>query len=367
MSTNQVLNNYYKKEELKKIKRWWQDGKTEDEILRLVNRKYVTEEEIKETLEIAKTFTNNSNEKEDEIVEEELIVDEEEVIENDETNKIIMIADSSLEDFENQPFKLYDEDKKKEMIESIRINGIMQPLIVRPIKNEKFQILAGHNRRICGREVGLKSFPCIVKEGLTDDEALIYLIDTNLCTREKISTMERAKAYKIKYDTYKRRNINASIVEEVKKDNSGLRERIIKEEKSSNGTIQRYLRLTYLIPRLQKFVDENKISINVGESLSFLTSEEQRNIAELLSTRKIKLTTSIIKEIRTRGENRRKENEYDRLSPEEIMEIIKNKGKPKAEIITISFSKDEILRYFADCENTKEIKECILKWANMNI
>lgn len=365
MSTNQVLNNYYKKEEIKKIKQWWQDGKTKDEILRLVNKNYVTDKEINETIEVAK-FYGNANRKE-EISEEELIVDDVETTEIEETNKVMMIADESLIDYDNQPFKLYDEDKKKEMIESIRLNGIMQPLIVRPILNDKFQILAGHNRRICGREVGLKTFPCIVKERLTDDEALIYLIDTNLCTRDKISTMERARAYKIKYDTYKRRNIKASIVDEIKKDNTDLREDFIKEEKSSNGTLQRYLRLTYLIPRLQKLVDENKMSIIVGEKVSFLPSEEQRIIAEIVSTRKVKLTSTIVKEIRNKAEECRKENEYARLTRDEIMEIITSKEKKKIEIITISFSKDEILKYFKECATPTEIKECIVKWANMYI
>ena len=108
-----------------------------------------------------------------------------------------MIENNRLEDYPNQPFRMYDEDKKKEMMESIRINGIMQPLIVRPIENEKYQILAGHNRRNCAREIGINKLPCIVKENLTDDEAMIYLVDTNLCTRDKISPMERARAYKI--------------------------------------------------------------------------------------------------------------------------------------------------------------------------
>ena len=116
----------------------------------------------------------------------------------------------------------------------------MQPLIVRQINNEKYQILAGHNRRRCARELGITKYPCIIKENLSDDEAKIYLIDTNLCTRDKISTMERAKAYKIKYDTYRKKNIKTSMFEEIKMDNVGIaRAKLIKEENSSVGTIQR--------------------------------------------------------------------------------------------------------------------------------
>ena len=361
MSTNQVLNNYYKKEEIKKIKQWWQDGKTKDEILRLVNRNYVTDKEINETIEVAK-FYGNANRKE-EISEEELIVDDVETTEENKTNKVIMISDESLENFSNQPFKLYEADKKQEMIESIRLNGIMQPLIVRPMANGKYQILAGHNRRMCGREVGLKEFPCIVKEGLTDDEAIIYLVDTNLCTRDKISTMEKAKAYKIKYDIYRRNKIQTSLTEEIKKDNVNARGDFIKEQKASNGTMQRYLRLTYLIPRLQTIVDENKININVAEKISFLPSEEQREIAEILQSGKTKISVAIAKEIRNVSESKRTENEYNRLSREEIFEIINSKNQSKVDTITIIFTKDEIEKYFSEYRTAKKIKECIIKWA----
>ena len=190
METNQLLINYYKKEEIKKVKQRQMEGLSNNEIINLANKTYITEEEIKSLLGI-ENEEKNINDESDFIIEDEEI--ENNKIEN---NKIVMINEKNLENYPNQPFSLYEGDKKKEMIESIKLNGIMQPLIVRPLSNGKYQILAGHNRRMCAKEIGINELPCIIKNNLSEDEAKIYLIDTNLCTRDRI-----------KYDTYKKRKI----------------------------------------------------------------------------------------------------------------------------------------------------------------
>lgn len=360
METNQLLINYYKKEELKKAKLRYDQKLTIEEIIRLANKEYVTEEEIKETLGIEDDDEKEEKELEHILDEQDIVIENED--DNSEDNvKVVMIAIDKLEDYPNQPFKLYNEDKKKEMIESIKINGIMQPLIVRLIGNEKYQILAGHNRKNCAKEIGLKELPCIIKENLTEDEAKIYLIDTNLCTRENISPIERAKAYRIKYDTYKKRNIKTSMLEEIKKDNLGLaRATIIKEEKSSNGTIQRYLRLTYLIPNLQEAVEQDKIKINTGEKLSFLPQEEQKNIAELLNEN-IKISDSTAKRIRIESEKCKQDTEFKYLSKEEIKNIILKKDEFKQDSIKITFYKDEIEEYFENRKTEIQIKQYIFE------
>lgn len=372
METNQLLINYYKKEEIKKAKQRRQEGSTLEEIIRLSNKEYISVEEIKQALGIDEDDYNI--EKKEEIEPEEHEIDEHDTIIEDEENnneqtvennndnvKVVMIAENKLEDYPNQPFKLYDDDKKQEMIESIKINGIMQPLIVRPIGEGKYQILAGHNRRICAREVGLTELPCIIKENLTDDEAKIYLIDTNLCTRDNISPMERAKAYRMKYDTYKKRNIKTLMIEEIRKDNYGMaRAAMMKEEKTSNGTIQRYLRLTYLIPELQEAIDNDKIKINTGEKLSFLPKQEQISIAELLEEN-IKISDSIAKRIKQKSEKCREEDIYHYLSKEEIKDIINKKDEFIEESIKVTFYKNEIEEYFENRKTESQIKKYIFE------
>ena len=249
------------------------------------------------------------------------------------------------------------------MLESIKNFGIMQPLIVRPIKDGKYQILAGHNRRKCAREIGITKLPCIIKENLTDDEAKIYLIDTNLCTRSKISPMERARAYKIKYDTYKKRNIKTSMFDEIQKDNVGVaRAALIKEEKSSVGTIQRYLRLTYLVPSLQEYVDKGNITLTVGEKLSFLPIEEQKFVAELVKDN-IKITDSIAQKIRKESDRCKKEDYTYFLVKDEMLDLIKTKKKVEknnCDYVFVKFHRDELDRYFGVINDSDELKRKII-------
>ena len=370
METNQLLINYYKKEEIKKAKQRRQEGSTLEEIIRLANKEYISVEEIKQALVIDEDDYDIEKKEEvepevheidehDTIIEDEENNNEQNVESNNDNVKVVMIAEDKLEDYPNQPFKLYDADKKQEMIESIKINGIMQPLIVRPIGEGKYQILAGHNRRNCAKEVGLTELPCIIKENLTDDEAKIYLIDTNLCTRDNISPMERARAYRIKYDTYKKRNIKTSVLEEVRKDNYGMaRSMMIKEEKSSNGTIQRYLRLTYLIPELQEAIDNDKIKINTGEKLSFLPKQEQHCIAELLEEN-IKISDNTAKRIRQKSEQCRTEDIYHYLNKEEIKDIVSKKDEFIQEAIKVTFYRNEIEKYFENRRTESQIKQYI--------
>ena len=370
METNQLLINYYKKEEIKKAKQRRQEGSTLEEIIRLANKEYISVEEIKQALVIDEDDYDIEKKEEvepevheidehDTIIEDEENNNEQNVESNNDNVKVVMIAEDKLEDYPNQPFKLYDADKKQEMIESIKINGIMQPLIVRPIGEGKYQILAGHNRRNCAKEVGLTELPCIIKENLTDDEAKIYLIDTNLCTRDNISPIERAKAYRMKYDTYKKRNIKTLMLEEIKKDNYGMaRAAMMKEEKTSNGTIQRYLRLTYLIPELQEAIDNDKIKINTGEKLSFLPKQEQHCIAELLEGN-IKISDNTAKRIRQKSEQCRTEDIYHYLNKEEIKDIVSKKDEFIQEAIKVTFYRNEIEKYFENRRTESQIKQYI--------
>lgn len=366
--TNEVLMNHYKKQEIKKAKERLAQKKTKAEILKLADERFITADEIKEALGFE--FIEDP----EPVKEQEHVVDEVDYVIEDEDNQEVakhekeenitatLIEDSELEDYPNQPFKLYDKEKRNEMIESIRINGIMQPLIVRPIDNGKYQILAGHNRRSCARELGITKYPCIIKKNLTDDEAKIYLIDTNLCTRDKISPMERARAYKIKYDTYKKRNINTSMFEEIKKDNEGALNTLIKEEKTSAGSIQRYLRLMYLVPSLQDLVDKGKISLTVGEKLSFLPNEEQKFVAEIIKDN-VKINDGMAQKIRKESERNKREDYYNFLMKEDILDLIKSKKKSKEDeqdYVCVKFYRDEIDKYFGVVNDINDLKRQII-------
>lgn len=362
--TNEVMMNHYKKQELIKAKRRLDEKMSKAEILKLADTRFITADEIKEALGFDFIEDPEPVKEQEHIVDnvDYVVEDEEETFEYESGDNInaTLIEDSKLEDYPNQPFKLYDETKRNEMIESIKNFGIMQPLIVRPINDGKYQILAGHNRRSCARELGITKYPCIIKENLSDDEAKIYLIDTNLCTREKISPMERARAYKIKYETYKKKNIKTSMFEEIRMDNVGIaRAKLIKEENSSVGTIQRYLRLTYLIPILQEFADKGKISLTVGEKLSFLPNEEQKFVAELINNN-IKINDSIAQKIRKESERYKKEDYTNFLVKDEMLELIKPVKKKEDDLIRVPFTREEIDKYFGVVEDIEDLKRRII-------
>ena len=135
---------------------------------------------------------------------------------------------------------------------------------------------------------------------------------------------------------------------------------MMKEEKTSNGTIQRYLRLTYLIPELQEAIDNDKIKINTGEKLSFLPKQEQNSIAELLEEN-IKISDSIAKRIKQKSEKCREEDIYHYLSKEEIKDIINKKDEFIEESIKVTFYKNEIEEYFENRKTESQIKKYIFE------
>lgn len=391
-----MFRNRFLNQKLEEVKKWKEEGKSKEEVLNLIDRKILTDEDVDEiyndgnlnnnqnisetTLvqniqnettenitEDSKEETNNQEEVEEKNTIEEDTEDENHKnifgIEEKEFDKIVdktldeyrtneqkengikeeykNIPDEDLVDFEDQPFKLYNEEKKEEMIRSIKLNGIIQPLIVRKLENGKYQILSGHNRRICGREAGLKVFPCKIKYDLTDDEAKLYLVDTNLATRDEISPMERARALKIRKETYRNEKIKAKIESGIKEDNVediDVRKKIQEIENMSNGNLQRYLRLNYLDKSLQDLVDNRKVSLKVAENLSYLNKDKQRIIGNLIEKENVKISESQAVKLK---------KEED-LNKDKIVEMLSKKVKEENTTITIKFEKEELQNYFSE-------------------
>lgn len=280
----------------------------------------------------------DSNEIENISFEENMEIDE-----DNNSEKRTMISIDKLEDYPNQPFKKYSEEKQKEMVESIRINGIIQDLIVRPLPNGNYQILSGHNRRDCARAAGLTELPCKIKENMEDDDASLIMIDSNLIQRKDFFPSEIAKGLLIKKDIYKRRNVKSDFFEEIGK-----------EQNMSRGNIQRYLRLNYLNPKLLDMVDSKEINLKLGEELSFLKEDEQEFLASLIYPNVQKLTTNQVKRLR-------EESSVDNLTEEKIIEILEKKNdEEKNNEGEITFSSGELDKYFKDFGTTEEIKEFII-------
>ncbi len=201
--------------------------------------------------------------------------------EQTEKEQIKELSLSELHTFKNHPFKIFDDEKMADLIESIKENGILVPLIVRK-DNEGYEIIAGHRRKYACEKLGIEIVPAIIKE-LADDEATIMMVDSNI-QREEILPSEKAFAYKMKLDAMKRQagrpKNNVSQVGTEKRSDEILAE----QTGESRNQIQRYIRLTYLIKELLDMTDIKKLPLNTSVELSFLSQEEQQMILNSIET-----------------------------------------------------------------------------------
>lgn len=249
--------------------------------------------------------------------------------ENDLKNDFEQVAEigiDKLKNFEKHPFKVIDETLE-ELTKSIIENGITTPLIVRTLKDGKYEIVSGHRRKRACELLGIEKVPCIVRN-MNRDEAIIQMVDSNI-QRKKVLPSERAFAYKMKLDAMKRKAGRPS------KENSRQlvgnlesAEMIGKEIGESGRQIQRYIRLTYLIPELLEMVDVGRIGLSPAVEISYLKEHEQKlllNAIELYDHTPSLSQAQTLKELS-------KKYELDEESLEDIMSEEKPNQIPKINI-----------------------------------
>ena len=200
--------------------------------------------------------------------------------------KIEEIDISLIDNFKNHPFKLLENEELKSLEESIKSNGLMEAVIIRPKDNGRYEMVSGHRRLLACKNMGLQNIPCRIRN-LTDDEAIIYMVDSNL-HREKILPSEKAFAYKMKLEALnhqgKRNDLTSG-----QHDQKLSREALAEESNDSERQIQRYIRLTFLIPELLQMVDNAElkespsIALTPAVELSYLKKNEQSYLAEYIS------------------------------------------------------------------------------------
>lgn len=187
---------------------------------------------------------------------------------------------SELHPFEGHPFKVLDDEAMTETVESIRMVGITNPLIVRPDPDGGYEIISGHRRHHAAELAGLDAIPVIVRE-LDDDAAVIMMVDSNL-QRENILPSERAKAYKMKMDALRHQGQRTDLTSPQVAAKFRADDEVGKGAGVSGDTVRRFVRLTNLIPEVLDMVDEKKIAFNPAVELSYLKPEEQRNFLEAM-------------------------------------------------------------------------------------
>lgn len=225
----------------------------------------------------------------------DMFIGEENINKQDEL-KVIPI--DKLQPFKNHIFHLYEGERLDEMVNSIRMNGVITPIIVRPMGND-YEILAGHNRENAGKLAELTEIPAIIKYGLTDEEAELITITTNLNQRsiEYMKISELAFALRRQNELLKHQGKRNDLTF-VPMEQKSLREKIGQEFKLSQSNVQRYVRLTYLNPELLQLVDDKKLNFRSSVEISYLKPQEMTDLYEYITDYKANISVKIAEELK---------------------------------------------------------------------
>lgn len=280
--------------------------------------------------------------------------------------KVVNLSPAEISDFPNHPFKVRMDAAMQEMAESVKQYGVLVPTLVRPKRSGGYEMVAGHRRKKAADLAGLAEIPCIVRQ-LTDDEATIIMVDSNL-QREQILPSEKAFAYKMKLDAMKRQ------AGRPRKDNSaplgpnliGTRSNLelAAESPDSKTQIQRYIRLTHLIPEILELVDNSvlkdpamlQIAMRPAVELSYLRKEEQADLFAIMD--EMDCTPSHAQAIKMRQMSEAKTGD-ERLAKDALVSIMKEEKPNQKEQFKIP--KEKISRFFAPGTPTQKIEDTIVK------
>ena len=206
---------------------------------------------------------------------DDLFTTEQERIE-DNLEKVVDISIDEIDEFPNHPFKIQENEKLLELSESIKEKGVLVPALVRKKENGRYELVSGHRRKKASEMAGIEKIPCIVRN-MTDDEAIIIMVDSNM-QREELLPSEKAFAYKMKLDAIKHQGIRNDLT--LRQVGTRSDRKVAENVSESARQIQRFIRLTYLIPELLEMVDTKTIALNPAVELSYLKNEEQQMVLD---------------------------------------------------------------------------------------
>ena len=242
--------------------------------------------------------------------------------------KSMVIKIEDLVPFKDHPYKVIENESMIELIESIKENGILNPLIVRPLEGEesKYEIISGHRRFFAAQKLDIKKIPCTVHY-IDRDAATVIMVDSN-CQRTELLPSEKAWAYKMKMDAMSRQGKRTDLTSSPVETKLRTSEVIANEAGESRAQIDRYIRLTYLVPELLQYVDEGKIAMRPAVEMSYLDEDTQRDIVDCIDDSKIFPSHAQARRIRERAAGGN--ITYDNIK--EIMDELKPNQKPTFKI-----------------------------------
>ena len=272
------------------------------------------------------------------------------------TEEIRSIPLAALHPFKDHPFKVLDDDAMAETVESVKQIGVVVPLITRPAE-DGYEIVSGHRRHHAAELAGLETVPVIVRE-MDDDSAVIFMVDSNL-QRENILPSEKALAYKMKLEALKRQGARTDLQADLtsgqvgrKLEGKETREFIGEESGDSARQVQRYIRLTNLIPEVLDMVDQKQIAFNPAVELSYLKPEEQADFLQAIDETQTAPSLSQAQRIK-------KLSQEGTCTQDAIVDVMSEAKKP--EIGKLTFSTDSLRKYFPKSYTAKQMEETIIR------
>lgn len=270
-------------------------------------------------------------------------------IDQEQTGQVLEVPIKELFPFKSHPFKVLDDEKMAQTVDSVRENGILVPIMVRNREEGGYEVISGHRRKHAAEIVGLDTVPVIIRD-LTDDEAVIAMVDSNL-QREEILPSEKAFAYKMKLQAMahqgKRRDLTSCQLgtklrsDETMAENSG----------DSARTIQRYIRLTELLPEILDMVDHKKMKLNPAVELSYLSTEEQCIVLEVMKEDEAIPSLSQAQQIK-------KLSQEKKCTKESVHAVLKVVGIVERNVV---IKHEIIMQYFSSDTSDAEIESLIVR------
>ena len=274
----------------------------------------------------------------------------EESRQEEQREQVQQIPVSELFPFKNHPFKVLDDDSMTRTVESISQFGVLAPLIARPRPEGGYEIISGHRRKHAAELANLDTVPVIVRN-MEDDAATILMVDSNL-QREHILPSERAFAYKMKLDAIKNQGARSDLTSSQVGTKLRADEKVAKDSGESRNQVQRFVRLTNLVPELLDMVDEKKISFNPAVELSYLDESQQRDFLEAMDGTQNAPSVSQAQQLK-------KMAQCGEFTYEKAFDILGQEKKSEQDTVTI---KNDILRkYFPRSYTPRQMEEKIIQ------
>ena len=259
--------------------------------------------------------------------------------------KVEAIPLADLTPFRNHPFKVKEDEEMTQLMRSIADAGVLSPALARPLPGGGYELISGHRRLAACKALGMGTMPVIIRD-LTDEEAVITMVDSNL-QREHILPSEKAFAYKMKYDALKHQGTSSQLGTKLRTD-----ELLAQNSSDSRNQIQRYIRLTHLIPDILKLVDEGKIALTPAVELSYLQPSEQEMLFSVMDSDEVTPSLSQARRLRRMSEART-------LTDDAVLQLLSEVKGNQVEYVKVPV--DKLRSFFRPDTSVKQMTETLVK------